>query len=67
MTSENQCIIPFESAFACHQDVYTDQDFKVTGGLTIPTNDEWDESECALKNLNYCPCFLDMLLAHNPP
>lgn len=43
MTSENQFIIPFESAFACHQDLRADQNFKVTRGLTIPTNDEWDK------------------------
>lgn len=43
MTSENQFIIPFESAFACHQDPCADQNFKVTRGLTIPTNDEWDK------------------------
>lgn len=43
MTPENQFIIPFESAFACHPDLRADQDFKVTRGLTIPTNDEWDK------------------------
>lgn len=36
MTCEKQYIIPFERTFACHQDTYTDQDFKVTGGLTVP-------------------------------
>lgn len=66
MTSQNEYVIAFESAFACHQDIYTDQDSKVTRGLTIPSNDEWDESEHASKNLNSCHCFLDALFAHNP-
>lgn len=57
MTSENQYIILFESTFACHQNVYSDQDFKVTGGLTVPTNNEWDESKCTLKNQTTVPNF----------
>lgn len=43
MASEYQFIIPFESAFACHQDLHADQNFKVTRDLTIPANDEWDK------------------------
>lgn len=57
MTSENQYIILFESTFACHQNVYTDQDFKVTGGLIVPTNNEWDESKCTLKSQTTVPDF----------
>lgn len=43
MASEYQFIIPFESAFACHQDLHADQNFKVTRDLTVPANDEWNK------------------------